>query len=88
MDETGVALGVCTNPQVLLSSSKKKVYVKSPEDCEWASIIETVSSPGKKLQHLVIFKGKHLQSNWFPIRGSRLEVHNLGEWLDIKFNWT
>ncbi|KAJ8115538.1 hypothetical protein OPT61_g2826 [Boeremia exigua] len=32
MDETGVALGVCTNAQVLASSSKKKAYIKSPED--------------------------------------------------------
>ena len=60
MDETGVALGVCTNARVLASSSKKKAYVKSPEDREWVSIIETVSATGAKLQCLVIFKGKHL----------------------------
>jgi hypothetical protein len=66
MDETGVALGVCTNAQVLASSSKKKAYIKSPEDREWVSIIETVSAVGAKLQCLVIFKGKHLQSTWFP----------------------
>ena len=66
MDETGVALGVCTNAQVLASSSKKKTYVKSPEDREWVSIIETISATGVKLQCLVIFKGKHLQSTWFP----------------------
>ena len=70
MDETGVALGVCTNSQVLASSSKKKAYVKSPEDREWTSIIETVSATGKKLQCLVIFKGKHPQSTWFPVRGT------------------
>ncbi|RYN90015.1 hypothetical protein AA0119_g11278, partial [Alternaria tenuissima] len=46
MDETGVALGVCTNSQVVASSSKKKAYIKSLED--------------------LIFKGKHLQSTWFP----------------------
>ena len=66
MDETGVALGVCTNHQVLASSSKKKAYTKSPEDREWVSIIETVSATGAKLQCLVIFKGKHLQTTWFP----------------------
>ncbi|KAF1930156.1 uncharacterized protein M421DRAFT_49574, partial [Didymella exigua CBS 183.55] len=27
MDETGVALGVCTNAQVLASSTKKKAYI-------------------------------------------------------------
>jgi hypothetical protein len=70
MDETGVALGVCTNSQVLASSSKKKAYIKSPEDREWVSIIETISSTGVKLQCLVIFKGKHLQSTWFPAQGT------------------
>jgi hypothetical protein len=66
MDETGVALGVCTNSRVVASSSKKKAYIKSPEDREWVSIIETISATGIKLQCLVIFKGKHLQTTWFP----------------------
>jgi hypothetical protein len=70
MDETGVALGVCTNAQVLASSTKKKAYIKSPEDREWVSIIETISATGVKLQCLVIFKGKHLQSTWFPAQGT------------------
>jgi hypothetical protein len=69
MDETGVALGVCTNHQVLASSSKKKAYTKSLEDREWVSIIEACSATGIKLQCLVIFKGKHLQSTWFPATG-------------------
>lgn len=70
MDETGCALGVCTNAQVLASSTKKKAYIKSPEDREWVSIIETISATGVKLQCLVIFKGKHLQSTWFPAKGT------------------
>ena len=69
MDETGVALGVCTNHQVLASSSKKKAYTKSPEDREWVSIIEACSATGIKLQCLVISKGKHLESTWFPAAG-------------------
>ena len=70
MDKTGVALGVCTNSQVLASSSKKKAYIKSLENREWVSIIETISATGVKLQCLVIFKGKHLQSTWFPAQGT------------------
>ena len=70
MDETRVALGVCTNSQVLASSAKKKAYIKSPEDREWVSIIETISATGIKLQCLVIFKGKHLQLTWFPAAGT------------------
>jgi hypothetical protein len=65
MDETGVALGVCTNTRVLASSLKKKAYVKSPEDREWVSIIECVSATGQKLRCAIVFKGQHLQSTWF-----------------------
>jgi hypothetical protein len=33
-DETGVALGVCTNQQVIADARKKKAYNKSPESRE------------------------------------------------------
>ncbi|EFQ94906.1 hypothetical protein PTT_07266 [Pyrenophora teres f. teres 0-1] len=66
MDETGKALGVCANTRVLASSQKEKAYHQSPENREWASIIECVSALGKKLRPAVIFKGKNLQSTWFP----------------------
>ena len=79
MDETGCALGVCTNSQVVASSSKKKAYLKSPEDREWVSIIETISAVGVKLQCLVIFKGKHLQSTWFPAQGTPDWVYTTSE---------
>jgi len=65
MDETGVALGVCTNTRVLASSLKIKAYIKSPENREWVSIIECISATGKKLRCVVIFKGQCLQSTWF-----------------------
>ncbi|KAI0998739.1 hypothetical protein K3495_g9457 [Podosphaera aphanis] len=50
MDETGLALGVCTNTIASASSSKKKAYVKSPENREWMLIIECVSAAGRKLR--------------------------------------
>ncbi|KAI1007726.1 hypothetical protein K3495_g498 [Podosphaera aphanis] len=59
MDETGFALGVCTNTIVITSSSKKKAYVKSPENRE------CVSAAGRKLRCAAIFKGKSLQTTWF-----------------------
>jgi hypothetical protein len=34
MDETGVALGVYNNSQVIASAHKSKAYNKSPEDRE------------------------------------------------------
>jgi hypothetical protein len=66
IDKTGKALGVCANTRVLASSQKKKAYHQSPENREWASIIECVSATGRKLRCSVIFKGKSLQSTWFP----------------------
>ena len=68
MDETGIALGVCTNTRVLARASKKKAYIKSPENREWVSIIECISATGRKLRCAVIFKGQSLQTTWFPGR--------------------
>lgn len=59
-DETRVALSVCTNQHVIADARKKKAYNKSPELREWVSVLECVSAVGKKLQCLVIFKGKNL----------------------------
>jgi hypothetical protein len=65
MDETGVALGVCNNSQVLASAHKSKAYVKVPDNREWVSIVETVSTTGRKLRPVAIFKGQSLQTTWF-----------------------
>jgi DDE superfamily endonuclease len=43
MDETGLALGHYKNQLVIRTSSTKYAYIKSPENREWVSIIETVS---------------------------------------------
>jgi hypothetical protein len=67
MDEHGIALGVCTNSIVIGDASKRRSYVKSPEDREWVSIIETVSGTGGFIRPLVIFKGLAPQSTWFPV---------------------
>lgn len=65
MDETGLALGVCTNT-IVIASSEKKAYVKSPKNREWVSIIECVSAAGQKLRYAAIFEGRSLQTTWFP----------------------
>ena len=62
MDETSVALGVYINTRVLASSRKKKAYVKAPKDREWASVLECISTDGRKLRCAVIFKGQNLQT--------------------------
>jgi hypothetical protein len=65
MDETGTALGICTNTQVLADAQKKKAYIKSPENREWVSTIELISADGRKLRCATIFKGQALQTTWF-----------------------
>ncbi|KAI0994625.1 hypothetical protein K3495_g13556 [Podosphaera aphanis] len=69
-DETGLALGVCTNTQVVAKSTEKKTYVKSPENREWVSIIEAVSATGKKIKCVVILK-----ENFFRLLGSQLKTY-------------
>jgi hypothetical protein len=64
-DETGTALGVCTNSAVLGSAYKKKTHVESPGSREWVSVVETISATGRRLRPIVIFKGQSLQTTWF-----------------------
>lgn len=66
MDETGIGLGVCTNSRVLASSRKKKASRSSPENREWVSVIEAASATGQRLRPVVIFKGRYIQTTWFP----------------------
>ncbi|KAI1004222.1 hypothetical protein K3495_g3989 [Podosphaera aphanis] len=70
IDETSLALWVCTNTQVVAKSTKKKTCVKSPENREWVSNIEAVSATGKKLKCLLIFKG-----NFFRLLGSHSKTY-------------
>lgn len=65
MDETGNALGPCTNQTIIGSSKSKRAYVARPEDREWVSVIECIGATGTILTPLVIFKGKHVQHQWF-----------------------
>ncbi|KAI1000803.1 hypothetical protein K3495_g7399 [Podosphaera aphanis] len=66
MNETGLALGVCSNSRVLSSSLKHKADVKSPNTREWVSLIETASASWRRLRPAVIFKGQSFQTSWFP----------------------
>lgn len=65
MDETGLALGVSNNTKVIGLSESRVSYTKSPENREWVSIIECITTTGKALTPLVIFKGQSLQTTWF-----------------------
>ena len=65
MDETGNALGPCTNQTIIGSSKSKRSYVARAEDREWVSVIECIGAAGRVLTPMVIFKGKNVQHQWF-----------------------
>lgn len=64
MNEHGMGLGICTNSQVLARPGKKHTYLQGPESKEWVTVIESISAIGRKIQRLIIFKGKDLQTSW------------------------
>lgn len=74
VDETGIAIGVCANTTVLGKAGKRRTYIKSPETREWVSIVEAISTKGRTIRPLVIFKGKALQSTWFS-------AENVPDWV-------
>lgn len=59
-------MGVCSNQRVLGQSTTKRSYVKTPENRDWVTIFEACSIDGHIINPLVLFKGKELQSTWFP----------------------
>ena len=65
-DETGIAMGIYSNQRVLGTSFTKRSYVKTPENREWGTIIKASSTEGGTIDPLILFKGKELQSTWFP----------------------
>ena len=91
IDKTGVVLGVCTNSQVLGQASKKHTYVKVPGNCEWVTVVKTISAGGAKIRPLVIFKGQAPQTSWFSDDKVPDWIYTMSEngWTDngIAINW-
>ena len=69
MDETGLAMGLCANGYMVCGQGKRRVYVKTPQNREWVSILEAISASGRSIRPLVVFQGSNLQSSWFPAAG-------------------
>ena len=65
MDETGLALGLCANQTVVGTTATKRTIVARPQNREWVSIVEYIAADGSVLDPLVIFKGLHVQQQWF-----------------------
>ncbi|KAK6221201.1 tata-binding protein [Colletotrichum tabaci] len=53
--------------QMLGMSETKSVRKKQPGSRAWVSIIECISALGHALDPLIIYKGKTVQQQWFPL---------------------
>jgi 4-hydroxybenzoate polyprenyltransferase len=67
MDETGILEGQGSNGLVLGMAETKSVRKKQPGSRAWVSIIECISAMGHALNPLIIYKGKTVQQQWFPL---------------------
>jgi 4-hydroxybenzoate polyprenyltransferase len=67
MDEAGIMEGLGVNGLVVGSREKKAILKKQPGTRAWTSFIECISASGRYLNPLVIFKGKSVQQQWFPL---------------------
>ncbi|KAF7524655.1 hypothetical protein G7054_g11351 [Neopestalotiopsis clavispora] len=67
MDETGILEGRGSNGLVLGSSEARSIRKKQPGSRAWTTLIECISAIGNELPPLVIYKGKSVQQQWFPL---------------------
>ena len=72
-DECGIMEGQGINGLVVGSSQTRAVQRKVPGSRAWTSFLECVSATGVALPPAVIFKGKSLQQQWFPVNKVELE---------------
>ena len=67
MDKAGIMEGQGLNGLVVGSKNKCFIQRKQPGSKAWTSFIECISATGRALPPLVIYKGKSVQQQWFPI---------------------
>ncbi|KAK0368171.1 transposase [Colletotrichum limetticola] len=68
MDETGIMEDKGANGLVLGMAEATEVRKKEPGSRAWVSIIECISADGRAIKPLVIYKGKSVQQQWFPLQ--------------------
>ena len=75
-DEFGLMEGQGLNGLVVGSSKTRAIQKKDPSSRAWTSFLEYVSATGTVLPPAVVFRGKSVQQQWFPI-----EKDDLKDWL-------
>ena len=68
MDEAGFIEGQGDNGLVIGSAQSKSVKRKDSGSRLWTSFIECISASGQSLLPLVIFEGKSVQQQCFPLQ--------------------
>jgi hypothetical protein len=80
MDEAGIMEGQGENGLVVGSVDRRIIQKKQPGSKAWTSFIECISPAGKALHLLLMFKGKSVQQQWFPVE--------LKDYIDWEFTVT
>ena len=85
IDKAGIIEGQGENGLVVGSAEKRFIQKKQPGSRAWTSFIECISPTGKALYPIVMFKGKSVQQQWFPIR---LEPYQGWKFTTTENGWT
>ncbi|WP_461110078.1 hypothetical protein [Tessaracoccus terricola] len=67
MDETGILEGRGSNGLVLGSTEARNLQKKQPGSRAWTTLVECISAIGSAVPPLVIYKGRSIQQQWFPL---------------------
>lgn len=84
-DEVGIMEGQGINGLVVGSSQTRAVQRKVHGSRAWTSFLECISATGVALPPAVIFKGKSIQQQWFPIKKEEIETW---KWTSTDKGWT
>ena len=84
MDEKGFLMGVIKKLKVVIPRYEEKKHITQPGNREWVSIIECISTDGRKLEPWVIFKAKQLQKAWYECEYNGHIATSENGWTD---NW-
>ena len=68
IDKAGIMEGQGENGLVVGSAEKRFIQKKQPGSRAWTLFIKYILPTGKALYPIVMFKGKSVQQQWFPIR--------------------
>ena len=87
MDEVGAQIALGDSPLVVGPSTLKEVFTLDTSLGDWTTSLEAISTAGRALPPLVIFKGLSVQQQWFI---TQLDEEDFKDWTfaTSKKGWT